>query len=300
MARVNTDLFKLVCSITDQHSAEITATNVKEIFGHDGFENSIAANALIKSPHLQDIDVEIDGEERSYPLQRHNGGMAYFSPSSGWVPVKQDDLFVCKINFEWFLRAMMDALEIPATTQPQMIVEDKAWFLGSAYLKKKKTPLIFARAVTKKDAADGLFEYLQDKHAGVPALVLTSSSGVPAYFQLPGQNRLVFMSDAVDFENQKLAFKTSYLAEKMGGYIEQYGFSEGYRTLHLNDQTFTFTAKKSSVLEIMDKVGKPMHQRDIMAQSESVQDRLIDLFRGDPAWGVIIKNDKKGNYWLEY
>ena len=83
MAGVNTDLFKLICSIADQPSAEIMATHVKEMFGCDKFEKSVAANALIKSPYLQDVDVEINGEERSYPLQQHNGGMAYFSPQSG-------------------------------------------------------------------------------------------------------------------------------------------------------------------------------------------------------------------------
>lgn len=46
-----------------------------------------------------------------------------------------------------------------------------------------------------------------------------------------------------------------------------------------------------------------MHKTEIMAQTSSNKDNLNQAFRSKgkyhPAWNVIIKNDRKGNYWLE-
>jgi len=299
MAGVATDLFKLLCQIADQPSAKITAENLKGL--HSAAEKLITSGALLEAPYSQDIQVTVDDEERSYAVQQHNGGMAYFSPRAGWVAVKSEDLLVYKVNFDSFLRVIMDALGIPANTQPQAFLDEKLWFIGSAWLNKRKTPVIFARTVTKQDVGESLRRYLQDRHISDPALILTSSSNIPAYFQLPGQNRIVLLADAIDTETTNLALKMPYLVTKMGGCVDQNGFSQGYRVLHhRNGQNYTFSKMKASVLEVMDKAGKPMHQDEIMAQSESSQNRLIDLFRNDPAWKTIFETDGSGNYWLNY
>jgi hypothetical protein len=300
MAKPKTDLFKFACEFAATPSARITAKNLNGQYEAATVTALITAKALVQAPHSQDIDVVINDEDRSYAVGPYNGGMAYFSPVSGWTPVENDDLRVYRIDFDWLLRGIAGALEIPANVQSQVIIECKAWFLGSARLNKRKTPVIFARLVTDRDVAKTLREYLQEHHASDPALVLTNTANVPSYFQLPGQNRLVAIADALDFESTTLAFKMPYLAGKMGSTVAGDGFSNGYRTLQSNGQTFSFSTKKASALEIMDKAGIPMHQHEIMAQPDSAQDRLIDLFRNDPAWKVIFKTDGKGNYWLDY
>lgn len=304
MAGLETDLFRLICHIADLPSAKITAENLKNRFGSPAGEKLIARNALISASHSQDVDIAVGDEDRSYALQRHNGGMAYFSPNSGWVSVGNEDLLVYKVDFGWLLRATMDALGFPANAQPQVVMDEKVWFLGSPWLNKRKIPIIFVRNITKQGVTESLFQFLQDKHASDPALVLTSTSHIPAYFQLPGQSRLVKMEDALDLESWTVVFKTSFLAEKMGSSVDQPGFSQGYRNAFVNGVRYEFTSLQAEILEVMDKAGRAMHKTEIMAQTNSQQDNLKNAFRSKgkdhPAWNVVIKNDRKGNYWLEY
>ena len=298
---METSLFKIICALAETSSAKITAQNLKERHSVSVSEKLFASNALIKAPHNQDVDAIVDDEERSYAAKRHNDGMAYFSPKAGWTTIDNEDLLVFQVNLDMLLRVVMDALGILVNVQPETVLDSKVWFLGSAWLNKRETPVILGRRLIDQDSAETLRNYLQDKHSHDPALVLAISSNIPAYFQLPGQSRLVLMNDAIDTQSQTLALNTQYLAEKMGASVDQPGFSEGFRILKTHDdQVFKFSKKKASVLEVMHNAGKPMHQEEIMAQSGSVQNRLIDLFRNDPARKIIFKNDGSGNYWLEY
>lgn len=304
MPEVKTDLFKSICVLAETSSAKITAQNLKEHYSVSAAEKLVSAKVLIPAPHNQNIDVAVDDEERSYGVQRHNGGMAYFSPKAGWTAIKNDELLVFQVNFVAMLRVIMDALGIPANFQPVSILDNKIWFLGSAWLNKRKTPVVLGRRLTDQDAANALRNYLLDRHTSTPALVLTISSYLPAYFQLPGQNRLVLMNDAIDGQSQTLTLNTQFLAEKMGASVDLPGFSNGYRTAFINGVHYEFTPLQAEILEAMDKAGRPTHKTEIMAATSSGQENLNNAFRSKgqyhPAWNVIIKNDRKGNYWLEY
>lgn len=296
--------FRLLCRLAETSSAKITANNLKEHYPAFTVNNFSAVKALIQAPHSQDFNTIVDDEDRSYSLQQHNGGMAYFSPQAGWVSIESKDLNVFQVNFEVMLHTIRNAFGIPVNVQPQSILEQKIWFLGSAWLNKRKTPVILVRRLIDQDTLEALHNYLQDRHMRDSALVLAISSNIPAYFQLPGQSRLVLMDDAIDMENQNLTIKTSYLAEKMGTSVEQSGFSEGYRTAFINNVRYEFTSLQAEILEVLDKKGRATHKTEIMAQINSTQEKLNNIFRSKgkyhPAWNAIIKNDRKGNYWLEY
>ncbi len=103
---------------------------------------------------------------------------------------------------------------------------------------------------------------------------------------------------------EKFALRLDVMAERMGSSINQEGFSNGYRTAHINGKDYTFTKTQAEALEIMYQAGKPMHQSEILAQTSSQQERLDAVFRSrskpHPAWGVLIKGDGSGNFQLEY
>jgi hypothetical protein len=299
---METELFKMICTLVEAPIAKITLQNLKEKFSDSCIKKLVSAKILVPAPHNQDLDVAIDDEDRSYPIQSDSGGLFFFSPKSGRIPVKNDVLLVFQVNFDVIVRVIMSALGISSNFQPENILDDKIWLLGSAWLNRKsKTPMILGRRLIDQNAAEALQHYLKDRHTCNPALVLAISSHLPSYFQLHGQNRLVLMKDAIEAQNINLTLNIRYLAEKMGVPAEQYGFSEGFRVLKTHDgQVFKFSKMKASVLEVMHNAGKPMHQEEIMSKSDSAQNRLIDLFRNDPSWKEIFKTDGSGNYWLEY
>jgi hypothetical protein len=184
-------------------------------------------------------------------------------------------------------------------------MDDQIWELGDAWLNKSKYPVVLVAHLRKSGVFERLQEFLKERHAKKPALVLALDTQLPSLLQIHGQSRVVQMQDAVVIGVEEFALNTQLLAEKMGGFVSQNGFSNGYRSLHVNGKTYRFSATEASVLEVMDKAGKPMHKSEILAQSESKQERMSGVFRKgnkyNPAWGEIIKNDKKnGLYWLEY
>lgn len=304
MAGMRADLFRQVCRIADLPSPRVSGENLAEVFGYPDCEKLIAGGGLIQAPHNNDVDITVDDEERSYAVQSHNGGLAYFSQNAGWTTVKSDHLRVYQVNFDWLLRLIMDALGISASMKPKAILDNKIWFLGSVWLNKRKTPVILGRRLTDHDAAESLRNYLQDRHSHDPALVLAISSNIPAYFQLPDHNQLALMNDAIDVESQAFKLQTQYLAEKMGASVGQPGFSKGCRTAYVNGVHYEFSKLQAEILEVLMQAGRHMHKSEIMSAVNSKQEDVKNAFRikgqTHRAWNVIIRNDKKGNYWLEY
>lgn len=297
---VSRDVFIKMCSVADTASAEMVFSNLKEPFGEKEAEKLVENRAFIYSGSKQDIDVIVDDEERSYAVEHRNGTLSYFQPNSArWYPADVDKLKVYKVSFDWLLNAVMSAFGIDSM-KPVAILEEKIWFIGSAWLKKRKTPIIFVRNITRQEVLEKLDDYLREKHKSQPALTLTTANNIPAYFKPHSQSRLVKVNEAVDPENDKLVFNVQYLSDKMGGYIEKEGFSDSYRTLHhSNGQLYKFTPMKASALQFMFDAGKPMHQHDILAAANSDQKRLIDLFKNDKAWKVIFKPTGDGYYELD-
>jgi hypothetical protein len=301
---MKTDVFNRICDIAETPSAEILLANLKEEFGLKDGEKLILNGAFIHSGNRQDIDVIVDDQEHSYPVQLHDGAMSYFSPNSArWFPANMDYLKVYKVNFDWLLNAIMSVFGIESMT-PSCILYEKIWFIGSALLKKRKTPILVVRNITKQEVLEKLDSYLKEKHKSTPVLILTTGKNIPAYFKPYGQSRVVLMKDAVDLENEKLTFNKQYLSDKMGGQVEKEGFSNGFRVAYIDGVYYEFTKGQAEIIEVLHNTGKPIHKHEIMADTSLKQDDPKGAFRSKgkyhPAWNVIIKNDNKGNYWLKY
>jgi len=300
MATLSTDVFKAACRLIETPSAMVTIQNLNDLFSSEDCAALMKTGLLADAPYLQDIEVEYEGELRSYPVERHEGNWRYFLQGSGWVNVPPESLKVFRVDFLAFIKAMMLSLGFNARVVLKKSKENRVWYFGQVCLQKRETHIVYVRRLNDEKTISALTGFLEEHHKTDPALILTTSHNLPAYLQLFGQSRIVALDDAVNFQSEKLTFKTDYLARKMGGSVSVSGFSQGYRTLHSNGVEYTFSKKKASVLEIMDQAGKPMHQEEVLGKSDSKQDRLILLFRGDPAWKTIFKTDGNGVYWLEY
>ena len=300
MASLPTDVYVAASQLIETPSAMVTIQNLNGLFSSEVCAALTKSGLLDDAPYLQDIEVEYEGELRSYPVERHDGNWRYFLQGSGWVQVSSDTLKVSQVDISAYLKAMMLALGFDGRTVSEEIGENRVWYLGQTWLQSRKTHIVYVRRLGDESTVSALTGFLEDRHKSDPALILTTGKNLPAYLKLPGQNRIVTLVNAINQQSAKLTFKTDYLSRKMGGSVSVSGFSQGYRTLHSNGVEYSFSKKKASVLEFMDQAGKPIHQDEIMVNSDSKQDRLILLFRGDPAWKVIFKTDGSGVYWLEY
>ncbi len=281
----------------------ITARNLMDHFGVNG-DVLIKAGALAKHSNLNAVDDQSDYEGRMTEVVRKNGKNVRFSQTTGWSEVDPLDITVYRVNADWIVQRVKTALGLSPTALHRVIMDDQIWELGDAWLNKAKHPIIFVAHVRKSAVFDRLQQFLREKHSKKPALVLAMDMQLPSLLQVHGQSRIVLMQDAVILGSEEFVINTQLLAETMGGHVSQNGFSPGFRSLHVNGKTYSFSGTEASVLEVMDKAGKPMHKSEILAQSESKQESMSGVFRKNgkynPAWGEIIKNDKKGLYWLEY
>lgn len=295
---VGRNVFCRICTIAETPSAEILLSNLKELFGEKAAEKLIDL-AFKHSGNRQDIDVIVNDESRSYAVENRNGTLSYFQPDSAkWYPAPLDTLKIYTVNFDWLLNAVMSALSIEGVN-PQCVLEETIWFIGSTALtKRKKTPIIVVRNINKQEVLEKLDAYLKEKHRSQPALILTFADNIPEYFKPYGQSCIVTLNAAVDVDNEKVVFNITYLCDKMFGHAHEDGFSSSYRTLNLNGETYSFTTMQAEAIKFMDESGKAVHQRDVMEAAGSSQGRIIDLFKGHPAKSLILKSEGNGKYKL--
>ena len=289
--------------ISSDPEASILKRIARDIF-RDEFDGLCGCGALVHFKNLMDIAV-VDGDsEFTAEIVRRDGKYMYFSPSDGWVGVLDDDIALYKINFGWLIRQVMNALEIPDRCEAKEILEDKIWVLGRHRIEKQNIPIAITRNIIDPGVFDALKDYLNNHHKSRdPALVLALDRHLPTHLSLPGQNVLVRFEEAMVIESPDFKINTRMLAGKMGGSVDQNGFGSGYRNLVWNGTKYDFTKKQAEAVEYMHNAGGPRHQDEILAEINSPQDKLLQVFRSrgkrHPAWGEVIKHDGKGNYWLE-
>lgn len=295
--------FRTLRRIADSPTFTITAQNLADHFGAAG-KKLLEIGALIQVGSRDDTESMTDHEGKSVEVVRHDGKNAYFSPTAGWVNVPADDLLLYGASSAWLINLFKNALGIEAHVEPKLVVQGKAWALGDAWLKKVKYPIILVTRLRGEKIFSGVKAYLEQNHSKRPALLIALDNALPTHLSLPAQNRFVPIEEAMDMNAERFALRLDVMAERMGLSINQEGFSNGYRTAHINGKDYTFTKTQAEVLEIMCQAGKPMHQSEILAQTISQQERLDAVFRSrgkpHPAWGVLIKGDGSGNFQLEY
>lgn len=292
-----------IASISD---ASIKRKIARDNFGVD-YEFLINESVLIHFKNLKDIEV-VDGDQSHIvEIERRDGKNMYFSSSDGWVAVLDEDIALYRINFEWLVRQIMRALEVADRHNPKVLLEDRIWLLGKHRIEKQSIHIIITRNIAESLVYEPLAQHLNEQHRGQePALILTMDKHIPEHFTLPGQNVLVRLEEAMLIESERFGLNLPMLTRRMGGSVTASGFSNGFRTLHSNGKTYNFSKLQSEAMEFMDGQGKPIHQTEILAQTNSQEgNKLRILFKGKggevhEAWNKIIKNDGRGNYWLEY
>lgn len=279
---------------------------LKENLGEE-FNLLMDQRGLVYSKNLEEVLIEDQFGERTTEIVWRDGKNMYFLPGVGWKQVHQDEVALYKLNYDWLVRRIMDALDIADRHTPKEIIEDSIWALGQHRIEKQTTNIIVVRNIKNATTFDCLINHLNNHHnARNTALVIALDQSIPDHLSLPNQNELIRINEAIKWDKDNFELNTALLAGRMGGTITKPGFSNGYRTLISHGKTYEFTPKQSEALEFMDNESKPVHQTEILSHTTSHQGtKLRELFKGKggkvhDAWNVIIKSDRKGNYWLDY
>lgn len=299
---INRDIFKKLLEIVENSEASIVLSVARNIFGID-LGLLLKEGVLKYHRNLSSIEVFDCGEQLRLDIQRRDQKNMYFSTADGWVAVADEDISLYQLNLEWIVSTIMSALDIDSRHVKE-IHPNYIWAFGEHRVEKQKINIIVVRNIKKDFVLDILSDYLGSHHpAKSPALVIALDLNVPKHLRLPNQNELIGISDAMRWDKVDFEMNSQLLAQKMGGTIGKHGFSDGYRTLMLNGETYSFSKKQADALQYMYERGSPAHQHEILAHIESSSKRLIQIFRSDgkthKAWKVVINGDGKGNFWLD-
>ncbi len=186
--------------INETPEASILEKFAKEEFG-DQFQELVEHNILTHFKILKSIEVFDEGSEYTAEIQRRDGKNMYSSSADGKVAVNDEDINLYKINFEWLLRSIMDALDIADRHEPKDILEDNIWALGQHRIEKQNTNIIVVRNIKNTIVFDDLINHL-NKHHGVrnKALVIALGKNITNYRLLPSQNELIRIDDAIKWD----------------------------------------------------------------------------------------------------
>lgn len=299
---INREIFKKLLEIVENSEASIVLSVARNIFGID-LGLLLKEGVLKYHRNLSSIEVFDCGEQLRLDIQRRDGKNMYFSTADGWVAIADEDISLYQLNVGWVISTIMSALDIDSR-HIREIHPNYIWAFGEHRIEKQKISIIVVRNIKKDFVLDNLCDYLGSNHpAKSPALVIALDINVPKHLRLPNHNELVSIGDAMKWDKVDFEMNSQLLAQKMGGTIGKHGFSEGYRTLTLNGDTYSFSKMQADALQYMHERGSPAHQHEILAHIESSSKRILDIFRKDgkphAAWDVVIKNDGKGNYWLD-
>ena len=236
-----------------------------------------------------------------------NAGLYYSAPGVKRAPIDKIEITVYALSFNWMLKGILFGLGISTKHKCIPILDQFIWNLGNIKVKHLSIPIIVVRRLRIGEVYESLTKYLESKHEIIPALVIVLDSELPVHLKLSSPNILMTRQDILlHDESEVLSFDIPLILAKMDKTVRKEGFSDGYRSAYFNGVTYTFSKKQAEVIELLDKEGKPMHQDEIMSliSTNSNNSRLASIFQSKgemhPAWGIIIKHDSRGNYWLEY
>lgn len=109
----------------------------------------VAAGLLVPHGHEDVSASQADHEDTPVSLiwSEADGGLAYFSPAVGLVPVPQERLVRYRVNVAMMLDAMTEGLDRPGNRAAFPIVEGVLWEIGEVRLGRRtaRVPLWFAR-----------------------------------------------------------------------------------------------------------------------------------------------------------
>lgn len=83
-------------------------------------------------------------------------------------------------------------------------------------------------------------------------------------------------------------------------------FSPDYRQVKWQDNLYSFTKKQSVIMETLVRAGGIAH-KDLLCAEAQTNQPISHIFRGrqkgkmvaHPLWGILIKNDCNGRYFLQ-
>lgn len=234
--------------------------------------------------------------------------IGYYNEKNKFIEVATHDLHSYRLDANWLIKSISKELELNELYPVEEIINGIFWRIGTLKA-KKQSPVFLMRRTIYADNYKKICAVLQHRFGLEKGVILTTTaSSFLKEYETPCKHRIISLRDCLVHDNNNFHIDRNIIEATLEPKEEkkQNGFSSGYRAAYINDVRYTFSKKQAAVIEALDKSSaKILNKNELLAEADSAQQDVHGIFRSSkkgyhPAWNVVIKNDGKGNYWLEY
>jgi hypothetical protein len=237
-------------------------------------------------------------------IVKHEGRWQYFDKHIGWVEVSADKIIRHRFKLSWLMEIIGRDLDICTLHPREEIIEDHLWRLGRSILNTKlKAEIFFARMIRKREIMVKINQAMEKRSGVKNVIILTTSKLLPIGIETLKGYKVMMIHDIMVHDNKNFHIDRDIITAQIDTSItNEEGFRDDYRYASINGIKYFFSKTQAAVVELLHKQGKS-HKHVLMSAANSSQDEPKGLFRkrGEyhPAWGVIIKYDGNGYYYLD-
>jgi hypothetical protein len=309
MASVSLGAIELVFRLCEQQPPRADWHVLTTHFDRLG-EELIDAGALVETTPAETIIMPVDIDDELYEFEWEPDLAAYatFHPTMGWVKADPRARRRYRVNFDWLLGVMACELGMPASTRATCVVPDLLWDLGDAWFGRRRAAALFARRLVKGATLDAICDALTRRVGRPPGILLTTSPPISRHVAIPGQHRVLAVSDCVRAGGPRFALDTDVVGGILNGIQPQRPAqlidpSSDFRVVRALGQTFHFKGdKQRRIIEYMHVKWLDGYDRVSTAEMIAELDlplstRIRDDFRKHPAWNVLL-TEKQGSCWF--
>jgi hypothetical protein len=299
----------LVIRLCEQRRAEIAGHVLSLHFGGVGDE-LIAAGALVEVAPSETVFMPVDFDDQSVAFEWEPDLHAHaaFHPADGWVHADEHARRRYRLEFPWLLRVIAQQLEVPVATRPASLVPDQLWDLGEAWFGRRKATVLFARRLGQINGLNLVCDALTRRVGRPPGILLTSTRQMSRHVTIPGQHRVLHLTDCMRGDVLGLAIDADIISGVLSGIRPQGPAqliepSPDFRIVRALGQTFTFKGdKQRTIVEYIYQKWRDGEDR--VSTAEMIADlglpertRVRDDFKKHPAWDVLL-TEKQGSCWF--
>jgi hypothetical protein len=308
MTAVN--LVMVLRSLCELDPPEITGQGIEESDDRTALASLSDLGALIHIGNSDSVLCLACDRPHSVGVEYAGAGLyRAYCPDSGYQQVRPEMLRRLVVDESWIASNLASAVGLNFRRDQSRGLNPAVARVGRAKFGPYACELFFGRCLANKSRFEEAKRAISGATGKAPAVLLTTTlldlipgEAPPRCALVPLENVLQVLPNQTSIDEGPI-----YAALRGGDHRFQRGgigfvFSPGFRSAVYGDQEYSFTDKQALAVEALYKGWQHgisrLHQTEVQGQAATNQ-RLVQLFRGHPAYDVLIKHDGSGYYWLD-
>ena len=255
----------------------------------------LASGAFSEEQHALTVVPLGSDQEKDVEWNDDVGGYAYFS-ARGWVKIDANLLRRYRLNTQWVVDQILQALSWPQKTEP--LLDGVLWNCGQSYIGKKRVTLFVGRRVAHPEVFTDIQKKLTPRCRSGAHVLLTTSRHIEPQMSIPGAT-IIPLVDVLDRQRKHFALDaalvSSILFDQRPDESNKVVLCKANGgKLIINGHSFEFRGdKQRQVVQYLcnkyDAGELPVRIQDMFSDLEFADNtRMQDLFKKHPDWKEAI------------